>query len=367
MARQCIMCDQSAGSKEHIFPAALGGRRVNKGIYCEEHNNSLGVHVASLLEVLSIFNASMGVRHDRHDQPKPHVLGLADGDKYQILRDHVELAPPPPLTQTPDLVGKPVTLKFAGTAQREKWMAEQRKLGFEFELSVASPVQTQYFTEPFKQRLELGTEPFRRAIAYVALTYVAHYFPDIARQDGLKEIKLCVLDGLDVGDRVWWLNPVDLSLAADPNFKKVHSIVVAVSEATGMVTAAVAFFGNLCMAVDLGKAEVAKTERVITHVNPLAEHAALDHDISIQRDVGVELVRGSVDDGKAYIRGVVNGVVPNPVSEIFSEFQSEQLKKLLSESLPKLHSAESMDYFFLFLLVREFVDAKEPRVFNLIR
>ena len=34
MARRsdCIYCTQATGSREHNFPAALGGRRVNKGI-----------------------------------------------------------------------------------------------------------------------------------------------------------------------------------------------------------------------------------------------------------------------------------------------------------------------------------------------
>jgi hypothetical protein len=34
MAKTCIICGGRAGSGEHVFPAVLGGRRINNGIYC---------------------------------------------------------------------------------------------------------------------------------------------------------------------------------------------------------------------------------------------------------------------------------------------------------------------------------------------
>jgi hypothetical protein len=39
MPKTCIICGKRAGSHEHTFPAALGGRRTNKGSYCGLHNN----------------------------------------------------------------------------------------------------------------------------------------------------------------------------------------------------------------------------------------------------------------------------------------------------------------------------------------
>ncbi|MGN2436455.1 hypothetical protein [Pseudomonas syringae] len=63
------MCGNPAGSREHVFPAAFGGRRKNKGIYCEDHNEGLGHHVKELMKALSYFNASLGVRSDHYDAP----------------------------------------------------------------------------------------------------------------------------------------------------------------------------------------------------------------------------------------------------------------------------------------------------------
>ena len=38
MLKQCIICGNCAGSREHLFPAALGGRRICNSIYCNIHN-----------------------------------------------------------------------------------------------------------------------------------------------------------------------------------------------------------------------------------------------------------------------------------------------------------------------------------------
>jgi hypothetical protein len=40
MAKICIVKGGPAGSGEHIFPASLGGLRINNGIYCEKHSNA---------------------------------------------------------------------------------------------------------------------------------------------------------------------------------------------------------------------------------------------------------------------------------------------------------------------------------------
>lgn len=82
-ANTCIICGQKAGSREHIFPAAFGGRRKDKGIYCGNHKNEFGRHVAALLAELDIFNALLGVRPDRQDTVRAAPATLSDGSKEQ--------------------------------------------------------------------------------------------------------------------------------------------------------------------------------------------------------------------------------------------------------------------------------------------
>lgn len=364
MAEQCIMCDQPAGSREHVFPAAFGGRRIDKGIYCEKHNNDLGVHVTALLDSLAFFNARLGVRSDHHDAPKPHVVTGQDGLRYQILKDHIEIAPPLPLTQTPELLGKPVELKFSNEAQRDRWLAEQRKLGFEVKFDASGPVMTQYFTEPLHLSPTFGTEAFLRAVAYVGLTYLAHYFPTIARQKGLDAVKSYVLGTTDGEDQVWWVDPARFPFVTDPSFRKMHTVVVAVSQAKA--TALVSFFGKLLLAVDLGKIDVTQTQCVTTHIDPLAERAGRDVDITVQRESDIEIVAGTAEEGRDYLRAVVGGISPNPVSEILAEMKVDHLNALVSRLRPEIQAAMSLPLGEKQAAILSIVDNQSQRVFNLL-
>jgi hypothetical protein len=53
MPRTCIICGNRAGSAEHIFPAGLGGRRTNRGIYCGPHNNGFSISILKALVVVT--------------------------------------------------------------------------------------------------------------------------------------------------------------------------------------------------------------------------------------------------------------------------------------------------------------------------
>lgn len=55
MAKHCIMCEKATGSKEHVFPAAFGRRRMNKSIYCHQHNEDVRHHVNELMPALVLF------------------------------------------------------------------------------------------------------------------------------------------------------------------------------------------------------------------------------------------------------------------------------------------------------------------------
>lgn len=75
----CIYCGRDTGSKEHTFPAALGGRRMNKGILCGECNNKFSPLDDLLARQLGFLNGVIGVRRDRDDAPRPASVESADG------------------------------------------------------------------------------------------------------------------------------------------------------------------------------------------------------------------------------------------------------------------------------------------------
>lgn len=95
MAKLCIICNEVARSHEHVFPATLGGRRTNKGIYCMFHNNSFGRHVAELQKQLSMLNAILLIRPDRRDKPRPFVFADRDGTNLSIVGQNIQIAAPP--------------------------------------------------------------------------------------------------------------------------------------------------------------------------------------------------------------------------------------------------------------------------------
>jgi hypothetical protein len=100
MAKTCIVCGGPAGSGEHIFPACLGGLRVNNGIYCGPHNNGYGDLAALLANQLAFFNASLGIRNGRTKQIKPAVLtDPATGLKVNFDGKSLKPAGPQILTQ----------------------------------------------------------------------------------------------------------------------------------------------------------------------------------------------------------------------------------------------------------------------------
>lgn len=70
MAKTCIVCGQAAGSGEHVFPASLGGRRVNSGIYCPKHDNSYSGLVNEIAEQLDFLNASWAFGRITPSTPK---------------------------------------------------------------------------------------------------------------------------------------------------------------------------------------------------------------------------------------------------------------------------------------------------------
>ena len=133
-AKTCIICGQRAGSREHIFPAALGCRRTNKGIDCGPHNRGFS-HLAKIItQQLKSINALLAVRPDHEDSAEPLDYTSPEGERLVI---------------------------FDGIVKR------------------ATSGKTDSERGPHVQ-LTLGGPDGLRSIAYIALTFFAHHFQDYA-------------------------------------------------------------------------------------------------------------------------------------------------------------------------------------------
>ncbi|MHB8252153.1 MAG: hypothetical protein ACYDEV_00280 [Acidiferrobacter sp.] len=206
MKKTCIMCSALTGTREHIFPAALGGRRTNKGIYCGQHNNQLGPLATTLSGQLRAINALLGVQPDHGNETVPLIANNpVDGHDYAVTGQKTENMEPLIVKDValPD-GSRAVEARFSSEQQLQDWLATQRATG-----SQARPIgpRTEGFTvfaEPYRARLTLGGSDGLKAVAYVALTFLAHHFPAIARQPNTEDFKNFVLGVCDAPQPVWW-------------------------------------------------------------------------------------------------------------------------------------------------------------------
>ncbi|NKK97198.1 hypothetical protein GFM02_02670 [Rhizobium leguminosarum bv. viciae] len=237
MPRQCIICDQVAGSREHVFPAALGGRRTNKQIYCGPHNNGFGPLAGVIAQQLKPINALLAVRPDRADKAEPFFYQTDTGERLRL---------------------------YAGSVQRTD--------------SVADPKET------MRVQLSLGGSEGLRAIAYIGLTFFAHHFQEFARLDELLPFKEFVL-GKAPNDFVWWESTeIAESLPANP-FKFGHTIQLITNGETQEAWVIVSLFQALTFGVTLGKLVDMPSRIVTVFIDPHADHPPDDIRVETANEV----------------------------------------------------------------------------------
>ena len=270
MAKTCIIGGGPAGSREHIFPAALGGRRTNKGIYCGNHNQAYSGLAAIISEQLSFFNAQLGVIGDHADERTSSTMTeVASGREIQLTTSQVRFKGPRALPEK-IVDGKTITqMAFSSQKEADDWLHEQKAKGVDVQL-VGKAERTSYHVgTAFKQVKLGGTEEGMRAIGYIAQTFLAHSFPDVARLPELQGIKDYTLN--NVGSSfVWWdFDPPD-DLPAN-RFPFGHRVIVGLNKDDATAYARISFFSALHFAILLGTVPVEASRAVITDIDPLAK------------------------------------------------------------------------------------------------
>ncbi len=275
MAKDCIICGRRAGSGEHVFPAALGGRRVNNGIYCGKHNQNFSPLAAILSDQLSAINARLAVRPDHSKEPRRHTtVNPGDNRKYHVSGTHVEQAAPVILKDTVAGAVRQMHVQFATERQFQEWLAQRNAAGTKLE-TVGRVEGQRYFTQPYTLQFQFGGLEGLRAIGYVALTFLAHYFPPIARQAELAAFKDFVLGG-NGEPPAWWdfgVLPGDIPQNA---FRFGHRILIGISATRQEAYARVSLFSTLDFAVHFGSLRVDTDQTIIVDIDPQADRAPGD-------------------------------------------------------------------------------------------
>lgn len=366
MTKACIICNNPAGSGEHVFPAAFGGKRTNRGIYCETHNNAFGRHVSALLSGLDIVNAIIGVIPDRKEEIRPAPATTEYGERYLFSRGEAKIAPPRPLNETPELVGKPVQLRFADQGQANKWIAEQKKAGFQVKMDPAGPVKTQIIAQSLHAPRHLGDEAFMRALLYLALTFLAHGYPDLARSPSLTNARNIVKNDEPVDDRVLWELPGAMEQLSMNPFPYGHTVAIGPISNTNKIGALISFYGAVLFGIDLGElAGISSPERITTHIDPLAERPP--NDIHVTREDGVSLVLSTPDESRRYLHQLRTGQAINPLISVLRAASDKALSETCEALMPDLMALKAMSPSLRPHRVMELLAPHDQRIFNLMR
>lgn len=306
MARRCIFGLERAGSGEHVFPATLGGRRINRGILCDKHNNALAPLAGVLSEQLRFLNAQIGVRPD-HDKKTPHASVVTDphGREYVLSIEGFRLKGGHLVSETPLEDGRTsVTMEFGTQEEVDRWIKAQEEAGIKVE-AVSRTERTRLSHHRFRASVQLGGPEGLRAVGYVALTFLAHRFPELASSPALEPFRQFVLMGDRDNEFVWWLDPPRAS--ADDPYPLGHKIEISLS-ASGDAMARVTFFSCVAFGVRFGPVVHAKAETVTTHIDPLTlhppndvrEHWAEGSDIGLECPMSqAETLRRAITHGTA--------------------------------------------------------------------
>ena len=185
MPRTCIICRGPTGSREHIFPAALGGRRKNKGIYCGCHNNAYAGLAGIISEQLSIFNALLGIVGDHADGPTPVTMtDVASGREMEMTSSQMRFKVPQVISE--EVAGGKIIAQMAFSTHKEadEWVCDQKAKGVEAQIISRGQKRSYHVGTAHKQIKLGGTEEGMRAIGYIAQTFLAHSFPNISRLPG---------------------------------------------------------------------------------------------------------------------------------------------------------------------------------------
>jgi hypothetical protein len=319
MPRTCIICGKRAGSHEHIFPAALGGRRTNKKIYCGPHNNDFAPLAEIVARQLRSINALLAVRPDHKDSAEPFVYVSPEGDELII---------------------------FDGTVRRAR---------------PAAPDSGQRL----HVQLELGGLNGLRAIAYIALTFFAHHFRSYARDSGLDLLKAFVLGNAE-NVFVWWDKPPEAGLLPPNPFPFGHTIVLMTSAGSHEAAALVSLFQTLHFGVHLGTVDGLTDKSVVVFIDPHADKPP--DDIKEHKCDSVFLPVVRPEPIQAYLEANIRErVAERAFQELLNKIERWKFEKDMAHSLARLNAARRLPVKGLIDESRAVVEEQTSRVYRLMR
>lgn len=350
---------------EHIFPAALGGRRTNKGTYCGAHNGAYSPLAATISGQLKAINGLLSVRGDHAAQPHSVVL-TEPGTGRSIQRSGGSTSMFPEVTS--DLQetarGSEGTMTFSSKSALRAWVAEKERAGFKVTLPKRLSVQTRYL-ETSHVRMSLGGTEGLRAVGYVAQTFLAHHFPSLARLDGVKPFLLETLGTEMWRDNVWWETHSVSDKLKDQRFPFGHRVVVGTDPEEGVAYGHVSLFSTWHFAMIFGPIGATKGRTVITDIDPLAQFPPNDWAVESFDECILPVSRPAVATQRLS-ESIRDRSAENAMNTLMEKIEERQLQLDAGELLKQLqqipNSADDRERLFA-----EALKPNSQRVLNIMR
>lgn len=365
MARNCIICDKAANSREHIFPAALGGRRTNKGIYCALHNQEYSDLAGIITEQLRLFNAQIGVVGDHASETKPATLiDIASGREVELTNSGVHFKYPQDIPKEVIDSGYLQQVTFSSRKEMKEWVLEQEAKGLRIQ-PIGKPQKNQYYVGSIHAQVMLGgNEEGLRAIAYIVQTFFAHYFPHEARFRELQEIKEYTLKNIGSGF-VWW----DFDPPKDFNANKFafgHRVVVGLNKEDGTAYARLSLFSALHFAILLGNLPVGESQVFITDIDPLAKSPP--NDIHTWNECTAKgAVFKSENLNASLAEAITSGRAHSSMNAFLQRIEDHERQNAAMKILNKIPNTSTLTEVECDKLFNDIINSESQRVFRLMR
>lgn len=399
MANTCIVCGKAAGSGEHVFPAALGGRRTNKNIYCTTHDNGYSSLVADLANQMDVLNALLGVVPDHSNDVKSVLTQDAhSGQQVKLSAKESKFTAPRVLSQRQEGDRTRMEMAFPDRESMKKWLAEQKANGVDVVIERKGKERSYLLGEVHFQR-SFGGPCGLGAVAYVTQTFLAQAFPDLARSNEvaafiaytqaiakvaqfsgscnededrqlkLDQAKLDLEAALTVwGGQapVWW--DFDPQPDATPNtFEFGHRVTVGVDAKDGQIFGRFSLFSSIHFGMYFGTASSpAATKTVTIDIDPMAAHPPNDIK-KTESTSAMARVSHPAAPTAGLKAAISSGTANGALSDLLRRINARSLAKSAKEMHAELAACSSMPLVEGDELLRRVLDGQSQRVWNLTK
>jgi len=328
---------------------------------CNEGFSSLD---AELEEQLREINGFLGVVPDHGSEPKlASTTDSLDGKRLGVdAEGRAVIAEPVTVSEATDpATGEQlVRVQFDNEKQVQQWISEQKAKGFKVKQRTRTE-GVQYAAQRLKAEWSFGGPEALREIGRIALNFLAHHHPELARSPELREMKEFIL-GESTDQHVWW--DMEEPCAALPDaqekpYRFGHRIVISKDAQSGRVVGHVSFFSAFRFFVDFGVLQVDNTETIVVDIDPLAKAAPADLKVARHDEfLWPPDHQASGADYSGHLRDAMNSLV----GRIY-DFWWEKTER---ELLPALNGLRSLEPRVGARMILDSLEPHKQRILNLL-